>query len=253
MSENMSAEAIREIERLVKAAQTPTFVGIHGFPAHKVAHIEGGKATIIDADPKPLAVAAATPAEFVRFVSDHQFPESETYYSPKGMVFVRDAATRRDRATCALPLTEPFRWLTEKSSAAMDAKSFVRLLRVTLRECFSDADHAKLSAVRRLKWGTNATAEVEVSRGRESMSRAVVNDVEGIGGLPDEFSLGVRVFENIPQSVVIKCALEIDPSEQTIRLTPLPGELHDAIETALDAVEKLLRTDGMPNAYRGEP
>lgn len=153
------------------------------------------------------------------------------------------------RAAFKLVTTEQWKWLSEASLKSYNQIEFVRILRITLRDCLPAGN--LLSIIRDVKFTANSTGAGVVNHGRQSMSRDMVEDVMGTGAIPEEVTLKMKPFDNMQFESHIQCAVEVDPSTCSFKLTPYPGQLRKCIDQVLSvAVETL--GDSVPCYYAGK-
>lgn len=142
------------------------------------------------------------------------------------------------RAKCKLVSSDEYEWLSTQSSKDMNQEAFIRTLRITLRSCFPNT--ALLTIIREVKFDSTTGVTSETQHGRQSISRSIINEVKGLGTIPEEVQLSVQPYENLPYKATVTCAIEINEKTATFKLTPYPGELTKAIESVLaEAVKRL--------------
>lgn len=247
MSEALSVDAIREIERLVKASQPPPFVSRPGDPPHAVHQWDnaGGVYEFTEVEPPPLAVQLDTPQSLIDFSNQYGDAEaSVVYYGEDKITLVLDRENRRDRATCKLLKSPQFLWLLNNKQA-MNQASFVRLLRIDLQGCLLHGSEL-LATVRNLKWSGNSDASGNLQHAKESLGRAIEASVSGAGTIPEEVTLQVPVFENFSFLVSIRCAVEVLVHEQQFRLTPYPLALRRGMDETMKALLEELEAQPSP-------
>ena len=131
----------------------------------------------------------------------------------------------------------------------------IRLLRIELA---GSIDKALIARFRRLDWTNNAKTAATAEHGRESLGQEVLAEVSGTEDLPEELNLQVPVYRDVGRTTVytVKCAVEIDTVQATFCVTPLPGQLDLAQESALTAIRdelvKGLSSTSVP-IYAGNP
>lgn len=246
------AQAIKEIERLVTAANRTTLLEARG-ERGGVYFLVGpdGRAERVLAEPAWSAERLATPAELLRFIQERAGEKSAVFFGESGATFFYDRDDRRAKASCELVTSPQYQWLAHAKGGVMSQADLVRLLRITFRGCLP-ADGNLLALVRNLKFSTAGEAAVSIQHGRESLGKRVEAAVTGEGVLPEEVTLFIPVFENHPFKARVACALEVCPHEQGFRLTPYPLEVRNALDAAVEDVGTLLTASGLPPAYRGQ-
>lgn len=252
MAESLSAESIREIERLTTAAARTTFLQRPGDPKH-VVHMVGpyGLVEKQEVEPAPLAVTLATPAELAQYSTDQADPlKAHVFYGEDGIVLVLDKVTRRDRVVCPLTKTGPLKFL-EAASVQLPQKEFARTLRILLRDCLPGT--GLLNLVRNIKWQSAGETAGAIAHGKESMGRSISAQVLGTDAFPEEVTLTVRLWENFDWRADVQCALEIFPHEQRFQLTPFPMQIATALEEGLAAIAVFLEDAQKAPIYLGNP
>lgn len=136
---------------------------------------------------------------------------------------------RRDSIEMALPWSEPFAALSKPEAlTGLPQKDLVWLLRTTFRGTFAPAE--LLPTVRTIKFTAAGQSDSDIQHGRESMGKALQQEVVGAGTLPEEVQFTVPVFADLVHesnffSASVLCALDIDLERQRFTLKPLPDEL----------------------------
>lgn len=257
----MLQEALKLIEETaVKAAGARDKLQIVHVPTEP-GHIyytvgPGGEKERRVTEPAPRCHELATVAEVLEFVEKKGSDKSVIWYDRSGVTIVVDDSTRRDLASVSLEFTPQFVKLQElERYQPFKQKEFVRLLRVTLAGTLQDP--RLLDWVRAVKFTTQGNAAGQVRHGRESMGRDIDAQVtsEITDDCPEEVTLFVRVFTDpilVATSQVV-CAVEIDASAETFSLTPLPLQLHNAIEDQVERFGSDFREGAKCPVFRGTP
>ena len=248
--------AIREIERLTKAAHKTEIIAAQGAgePAG-VYYLVGpdGLAQKVVAGPSRHREKLATPAEMAAFIDAYAGGEGKgvTYFDEQAVVYVFDGEDRRDFAVCELPKSPQYLKLAACACKAMGQADFVRLLRIDLRGCLAESN--LLPLVRQLKFTADRASEAAIQHGRESIGKQITAAVTGESAIPEEVTLFVPVFENHPFRARIQCAVEVMVLDQAFRLTPYPMEMRQAVDAALEDVRHVVGGPDMPRVFRGQP
>lgn len=187
------------------------------------------------------------------------FPDNPMEVSNEGSVVYLDVVSvnyeespgdlRGLTAKMAMVQTPEFKWLSELSAKSYDHKEFVRVLRIVLRNCLPASN--LLSIVREAKFNTNAVASSVQQVSRQSFGRDVQAEVIGLQAIPEEVVLMVQPFENLKNKFKVECAIEIDASTSSFKLTPFPGQLVDAVDAAMNVIYN--RVVEIVPAYYGRP
>ena len=93
---------------------------------------------------------------------------------------------------------------------------------------------------RRLDWKYGTSGTTDIQRGRESLSKDILAEVNGVAELPETLRIRVAVYdvagEREPLEVV--CFVEPDPRNQTLTLVPCPGEVQRAVDVAQASIRE---------------
>jgi hypothetical protein len=256
---SMIADAIKALVELGRAADAPQPLAVSD--PDNLHVVLGGKMTVV---PRPLPPRGHKPETLDDLVAlANRFAGADhspvVWYSAGAVVVVLNDDDRRDStATLELVESELFTKVRELAAfrRAMTQKELVRLLRIDLAGALEPA--ALLNPVRRMTWSSSGETRATVERNRESMGKDIALTVRADADIPEEVNLRVPVFANPGEGehdVLVRCAVDVEPLEQTFRLIPLPGEVDNAVHTALaDIAARLQQTlnDGVP-AYQGTP
>jgi hypothetical protein len=244
MAEELSASAIREIQKLTLATMRVQFEKRPGDPDHIVHKIgPDGSCELQHTDPEPLAIRLASPAAFIEYVvAAHgeapQADKSLLCFNESGLVYYHDAIARLDQATCNLPKTQHLLWLEQYGGKQIIPHvEFIRTLRINFRGCI---EGPLLDVVRNLRWENSGQNVANIQHGKESMGKAITQQVLGTETIPEEVNLHVPMFENWDHRERITAAVEIIHQSQAFRLTPFPGELSDAMDRTMQALRDML-------------
>jgi hypothetical protein len=204
------------------------------------------------------ADSLATLIEFVDKVPESFSDSVAVWFDEDRVVAVLDNLQwRSNRITLDLDFTPQFKTLQRLAEKPEwhEQKPFIRLLRIDLADTLTPA--TLLNPCRNLKWTTGTTVDSKVSRVGDQMGKSVNAAVSGEAEIPEEVTVGVRVFQNkgIEVRVLVRCAIEIDHLNARLQLLPFPGEIEQAIDIALGAVDEILTSrlhEGTP-VYHGRP
>lgn len=251
------ADGVKEIERIVAESMIvePKLINV---PHEKegtygvVTPSPSGKPVAIDfrvAGPKWHSETLENPAQLHRFIEsmrerDVKPEDGAIYIGENEARYVYSFEDRRNRATCPLVFSDPWKWLAGPKQP-LDQRTIIRLLRITFDGCLS-ADSNLVSTLRNIKWKTDGGFEGNIQRGKEALGRQVMNEVLGVANFPDEFGLMVNVFENYRHPVLVRVALEILPDVQKFELIPFPNQIHDGLAATLLALQADLSDTNVP-------
>lgn len=255
MSDQLTAEAIREITKMADQARKVKFVQAAAEPAHKYWYVgPDGQSELMEADPPLLRRRLDRPEDVVVFVEklgDDERAQAAVFYDEKQIVCLPDAEDSRRRLVCKLDYTPQFAWLLNESKTPLSQRDFVRLLRITFRGCYDLYPHL-LALIRNLKWTGTSEAGAALVHGRESLGRAIESQVSGADSIPEELVLTVPIWRQYGTMTQIACAVEIFPQEQHFKLTPYPMQMDDALDDGLASLQNTLAA-GDVSVYRGHP
>lgn len=182
-------------------------------------------------------------------------PDAVVWYNEQHVVAIlNDDEFRDDMITFTLQYTEVFKRVANLKES-FDQKRFVRLLRIELAGTLPPI--TLLNPVRKVKFENGLIVKGEVSRQRESMSRELKSEVTTDGAdLPEGVSLQVKILKNFGEDIElpVKCSVEVDPSEGTFWLLPLPDEIQRVQNWVLaDIGERLKAGLGEIPCFLGSP
>jgi uncharacterized protein YkuJ len=251
MSEGVTAESIREIKRLVEAAQRAKFEHRPGDPDHIMHTLRPGmEPEMHTVEPPVLHVKLLNPESLHQFVVDQDQPfDPEIYVDAAQVTLVINRKTRRDRVYCPLEMSTPFAWLKNASDKPLSQSQLIRLLRITFAGCLPP-ESALLSIIRNLKFTAGSEANANIQHSKESLGKQIAAAVHGTSDVPDETVLTVRIFNNFHVGGDVHCAIEVFPAEQQFKITPYPREIERVLDEALHRVADLF--EAMP-VYFGAP
>ncbi len=245
MSESLSAEAIKEIERLVLASRRTEIVADPGNPkAYYIVRPDG----ITDSEEHsigPHRETHQTIESFNRFISEPpggKCPHSEVWVSPQDVSYVFNNGDRRDRAIFPLKQSDQMKWMLAYGGKPMRQSEIVRAIRIVFRSWSRDCPNL-LTVLRQLKFTANGATEGSLSHAEESLGRSLIAAVTGSGAIPENVCIVFPFFSNLRYTVTVDCAIEISPSEQTFAITPVPGELIRVENQALEEIFDLIEHD----------
>lgn len=255
-NEAITADAIREIERLTLASQRVQYIRPPGWPMRSLIQIgPGGIADTIHIEP-PLGAVLQTPEAFCDYAAatSEDAPENAIIlFSETTLDYITDRHDpQSDQGQCDLIPTTEWTWLKSESSKPLTQAQFVRLMRITLRRCQPEGQ--LLQILRALKFSASTDGGVEIRQGKESMGKSIRAEVSADMAIPEETTLTVRLWDNHHAALVIGCAIEVFPAEQYFKLTPFPGELARLVESGLASLQAMF-AERVPEiaAYRGRP
>jgi hypothetical protein len=251
VSDTLTTHAIKAIEDLSNRASRSRIEHIQGTPAHKLAVLKpDGEVEWIDADASPIAARFETPEELLKFLIEVWEKQATVFIGRAGIVAVRDLADRRETASCVLPMTEPFSWISGRASqGSMSQAELVRILRITFAGCLADSN--LLFMVRQLKFEAASTSLSSIQHGKESMGKSVDAATFSEGReLPEGTRLTMPAYLNYGLVVPVQCALEVLVKEQQFKLIPLPGQIDGAYQMVMGAIMDIFTNEEL-SAFMG--
>lgn len=221
-------------------------------PAH-IYFIRGEDGTLEkkEASPFPVAHKAYSLQAIVEKAKEAK--AAEVWYSPTNVVCVFGEDVKRDRITLDITLSEPLLALIQlkKTNQALTQPEIIRLMRTTFRDSLSQAG-SLVEVLRKVNFKATAESEGVVGHGKSSLGKSIVNEVTGLGVIPEYVKFNFVIYANACFRSIrgtVECALEPDASNATFRIIPMPGEIEKATDAALadvaEMLEGLLGTDGV--------
>ena len=249
---SISADAIKEIERLVLQSRRTEFAADPGDPeAYYIVRPDGQtdseRHTV--GPHRELLDSIETFNHFITEPTGGKNQNSEVWVSMDRISFVYDNLDRRDFAELPLKISEPTAWLLDQSKKPLRQSEIVRALRIVFR-AHTSRDSTLLQLLRQLKFTSNGAAEGAIRHGEESLGRSIVNAVTGQDAIPEQTFLSFPFFSNVPSNVTLEVAVEINASEQVFFLTPMPGELERGKKIALETIAEQIIHD---RVFLGNP
>jgi hypothetical protein len=143
------------------------------------------------------------------------------------ITLVIDDADRRDYVRMALEPHEQWAAVCNLP-ATLSQKAILRWLKITMFGALED--EALPAALATVTFNRSNTGSSTVEHGKESLGRAVENEVQGTTQIPETFRVNVPIFANAYEThrVSVRLSLEIDTTAETFTVAPLPGELQAA-------------------------
>jgi hypothetical protein len=106
-------------------------------------------------------------------------------------------------------------------------------------------DSNLISLIRNVKWKQEGSAESNIQRGKEALGRRSSRGT-GVADFPEEFTLTVKVFENVPQTVTVRVALELLPDVERFEVIPFPNQIHDGVAETLTWLQEDIAATKVP-------
>lgn len=258
---SVSADAIKEIERLVKDGATAKTVQLPGDPKGAYVLVKpDGTTELIRSEPGFHGEKLESPDDLRQFIthlnSDKAtLPGGATFVDEKQAVYVFDLNDRRNRAVVGLVESDLMRWVRVGSKETYTHKDFIRLLRIDLRGVVSGGT-SMLNTIRNVKFDDAGDVRSNIQHGRESMGNSVTRQVMGADAIPEEIGITVKPFDNFSFQGEIAAAVELDLTTKRFKLTPYPDDVVALMENAIHAVAVALKArddEPMPPVFHGSP
>lgn len=225
----------------VKAA-VPTTLRPDAEPKHVYyLRTAGGTLEHHEASPEPRQHRAGDIATIARLGSLLDGPTPVIWYSRVGVTLLIDDDTRRDRVHLPFEFSPQMTLLQamEKSQQWSNQATFLSLLRVKLAG--SMGHHPSLiPSLRKIKFKQTAEGGSEIVQAKASVGKSISAELSGAEPLPDELTLCLPVFNGRQERATILCSLDIDPEKQLFSLTPMAGEIEEAVRQAEAKVREVI-------------
>lgn len=185
-------------------------------------------------------------------VANAEVGTAATFVEESAVRFVFDRLDRRDIAVCPLTLSPQWTWLLSSSPVPMNQFDIVRLLKIVFHGCLPQ-DSTLLNLLKSVRFSGGQVTTGDVDTGRESLSKSIDRQLEK--PVPEFQDFHVPVFDNFSGKETVKCAIEVIQSDQKFKITPLPQQMRDAMDRALNQIALVVGEDDekMPPVYRGHP
>lgn len=174
------------------------------------------------------------------------------------ITLVWDDADRREFATLALGISEPWAKLRELAGGkcAADQKAVLRMLKFDFRNCLQQVE--LIPALSKINFRKNVEGYGDIQHGKESMGRQIASEVAGVGEIAEAFDVICPIYKE-PLDAACKAqvslSLEIDAEAQRFRVQPFPGELEQGEWFAVSSLRERIREGVGENVpvYLGKP
>jgi hypothetical protein len=157
------------------------------------------------------------------------------WYGPDRVVLVIDDAGHRvERATFQLEHSDVFKKIQHlQKQELLVHRAFCRLLRIDLKTAIPAGE--LLDKVKAIEFQNGSIVKASSARGAESIGKSIKNEVADVGKIPEEVTLFARVYCNPLETFEagVRCAVDIEPDHNALRLVPLPDAVEEAVELAV--------------------
>jgi hypothetical protein len=256
-------DGVSAIEAVVKKGLIvePKVINIPGEPAGTYGIVYPGppgelkKIEVLTTKPAWHNETLSTPAQLIAFIESMNErgakPEDgAVYISEEQIVYVFNFEDRRHKAICPLVYSDPWEWLRVEQQP-LTQRDIIRTLRITFDGCLS-RDSNLIQLLRNIRWREDGNLESNMQRGKEAIGRQIMREVTGVADFPEEFSLTVRVFESVPQTVTVRVALELKPDVERFEVIPFPNQIHDGLTETLGWLQTDIAQTKVPT-FIGSP
>lgn len=152
-------------------------------------------------------------------------------------VVLSETSDRLDRVVLQYKPTDAFKGLQEINGKVLNQKNLIEALRTKIDGEYSPAN--LLATVRKIKFKQDSSGSSEVGAGRASMGRSIESEVAGLTDpIPEDIAITVPVYDDLVNEyggvhqAMIRCSLDVDPTEQSFRITAKAGEVSCALSDA---------------------
>lgn len=195
-----------------------------------------------------------------------EYPNSEIWYSRKGVQAFLDKTNRRDVVSLPFSVSPQMRQLLaweQTGGAKLSQSQMILILRTVFCGCLGRAGDV-IGIFRRVKFNQIRNEDSTVQHGRASIGKSIESELTGVSTIPERITFEVPIFSQftanrLPRGVVT-CAVEIDAANQTIQLIPEPLAIEEALGVAEcqleDELTELINSDdAVPSIpiYFGDP
>jgi len=255
VSDGMPVETLELIQQTAQKAQEAQVLDIPG--DGRMARVKiGSEVKEYYVQPKPRSHQVNSLQDLIHYVdgldTEKEGVKPVVWYSHDAVVLVIDDEDRRDTVTFRLKESDAFAQLRmlDSQKPALDQRSFIRLLRTRL-----GVDAGTVAQFRKLTWQNGSRTAAEVSRGGDRMGREINAQVDGIGDLPEELSIGVPVYDQQGERETywIRCLLDYDTVGQKIEMVPAPAAIAQLIDEAQASICRRLTEALEIPVYYGKP
>jgi hypothetical protein len=185
-------------------------------------------------DPEPINDVLTTMADLEQWLIDYATDEGApvVFVGANRITALCHREREHEKLSCKVPLEHSKAWHSVlKLLGGMKHREFVRELRGPLNGAvdpkylpiFRNLDFARASSVAR---GVTNTGE-KLGRSVESLAQSAS------GEIPDQLQVTLPVYRlDAISNQVVRCGVEIDPDNETIRFIPVGDDLEEAIDMA---------------------
>ena len=223
----------KALELAIKTAQDAVrkpIVHCDKLPRHDYyRQLPDGTLVLEESPREPLSYQVEDLSDFAKAVKQFRDGKATVFCGPGSIEAVLDEGEKgRERLHFGLCHTSEF--LTLKRLAAnrhgLQQGEFLNLLRIDLAQCVSPDVITQLRAVK-FKKSSEGIAKVE--HGNQAISTGIKQSIMlEAGAPPEEICVTLRVYVELPETRLVRCAVDLDVEAMAFRLIPLSGELDTA-------------------------
>jgi hypothetical protein len=103
-------------------------------------------------------------------------------------------------------------------------------------------DSLVVKQFRRIDWQNGGEGSTEINHGNARVGKSIIAKVQGIDELPDELQVPTPVYTQAGEreEYLVRCFVEIDPTNQVFGFGPMPDELVKIVDLAQSNIRKRL-------------
>lgn len=206
------------------------------------AYFATARAVVLNSD-KFAAEAAGAPAPKQQRSSSPT--DKFVFVNEQGIEVLLNQTDRREGLSFEFEKSDSLRAIESLQTVhTFNQRDFIDFLRRKVNAEMTPADI--IERLRKVKFSSSVAGESTIQTGKESISRAVQQQLTGTVDFPEEIMFSVPYFDNVRDSdgnlymVSIACALDIDLQNQTFTLRPIAGELAGASDFVLRSIQQQL-------------
>jgi hypothetical protein len=244
----MIAEGIEKLRELCNKAWKPEIIRLPGDDPRRIYHTTpSGALEHIELGPPPRVLVVQTIEDFTSIVTGehlHANDQMAVFYNESSARLVFHHQDGAEFAWIKFDSTDEFDFFAQQAeSPGIEVDALATALKRRIRKCYRDA--ALVNEVSSLNFMNRDGQSVSVDRGKESMGRSIIQEVEEPANLPDPYqTFHVRRFANHDLDVrfPLVCALDPDTKGRRWTLAPLEDSWIDFKAMTLTHIRDTLRT-----------
>lgn len=217
------------IQTAQDAARKP-IIPCDKLPRHNyLTQAPDGTLAIQEAPREPRSYHVEDLADFAKAVRQFARGKPTVLCGPGCIEAVLDEEhSGRERLHFGLSHTSEFLKLKQLAAdrQGLQQGAFLNLLRIDLAQCVPSDVITQLRAV---KFKKSSEGVAKVQHGSEAISTEIKQSIMlESGAPPEEICATLRVYVELPETRMVRCAVDLDVEAMAFRLIPLSGELETA-------------------------